>query len=309
MKNLPRLKDKLLKINTARRIIQFLSFLLFCGTVYGLTAVPILLPVMWTMGTSQKTVGDALTVMQQMLYQVTFPWLPLAAFIIVPILFGRATCGWICPFGFIQDILTLVKRKHAEVSLRTHESMLLLKYFVLGIIIFVSGTLSASLALGIGEGYRNALGVFAPAPFNVLSPADTLFAVLPKAVSNILYESASKSFWEILGGIQTISVIMWIRLVVFVAVLALVIYVPRGWCKYLCPAGAALAFMNKFSFLGLKRDPVKCTKADCRICVEACPMNVRILDMPWEKFTSPECIYCLKCVDVCPTKALKLKAP
>ncbi|HIE14323.1 TPA: 4Fe-4S ferredoxin, partial [Candidatus Bathyarchaeota archaeon] len=44
-------------------------------------------------------------------------------------------------------------------------------------------------------------------------------------------------------------------------------------------------------------------------CVEACPMNIRILDLPWEKFTDPECIFCLRCVMACPTKAIKPKFP
>lgn len=67
--------------------------------------------------------------------------------------------------------------------------------------------------------------------------------------------------------------------------------------------------LNYFSFLGLKRDVVKCTKESCRRCVEVCPMKVPILDLPWEKFTHPECIYCLECVDACKTRAIKPKFP
>jgi len=59
----------------------------------------------------------------------------------------------------------------------------------------------------------------------------------------------------------------------------------------------------------LKRDPVRCSRVGCRDCVEVCPMLVPILDEPWEKFTHPECIMCLKCVDACTTAAIKPKFP
>jgi len=45
------------------------------------------------------------------------------------------------------------------------------------------------------------------------------------------------------------------------------------------------------------------------MCGWVCPMKVPILELPWEKFTHPECIYCLKCVDACTTKAIKPKFP
>jgi len=144
------------------------------------------------------------------------------------------------------------------------------------------------------------LGAFAPAPFNALSPADTLFAIVPRMILDVRYAN----FDVLMSGI-----LFWARLVIMAIVLVLAVYVPRSWCRYLCPHGAALAFLNRFSFLGLKRDPLKCTKAGCRTCVEVCPMKVPILDLPWEKFTDPECIYCLKCAEACTTKAIKPKFP
>jgi len=297
-----RVKKVVWRIETARKITQFFSFILLNAVIFGLGPWPIVLPVVHSLGVHQKTMGDAFAMLQWMLHESVFPWLPLASFFLVAVFLGRALCGWVCPFGFVQDLLGYIKRKHTEISLRNHEWMIKIKYIVLAVTLFVSGTLAISLAMGMGEGYKAALGAFAPAPFNALSPADTLFAIVPRMVLDALYNGVG----ALISGAQ---LLLWARLVIMGLVLVLAVYVPRSWCRYLCPHGAALAFLNRFSFLGLRRDPLKCTKAGCRACVEVCPMKVPILDLPWEKFTDSECTYCLKCVEACTTKAIKPKFP
>jgi polyferredoxin len=239
-----------------------------------------------------------------MLSQVVFPWFALASIFLVAAFFGRSMCAWVCPFGFVQDILGYVKRRHARVSLRTHDWMINIKYAFLAIVLFISTTIFVSLATGVGEGYKASLGVFSEAPFNALSPADTLFAVVPRLVLNARYTLPLLPTGEIFGMILSTSPLLWARLIIMGIVVFVAVQVPRSWCQYLCPQGALMAVMNRFSFLGLKRNPLKCTKASCRACVEVCPMKVPILDLPWEKFTHPECIYCLKCVEACSTKAI-----
>jgi len=301
-----RLKRGVFRIETARKITQFCCFALFNAFIFGLGPWLILLPVLHSsVRPDQITGGDAFAFLQQMLHDAVFPWLPLAAFLLTAVFLGRATCGWVCPFGFVQDLLGYVKRGHTEVSLRTHEGMIKVKYVVLAVTLFISGTLALSLAAGVGESYDRALGVFALAPFNVLSPADTLFATLPRMVLNVRYANPN----SVLTEMFVVRPFLWTRLAIMAIVLILAMYVPRSWCRYLCPHAAALALLNRFSFLGLKRQPLKCTKVGCRTCVEVCPMKIRILELPWEKFSDPECIYCLKCVEACTTKAIKPKFP
>jgi polyferredoxin len=303
------LKQKLFKFNTPRRVVQFLSFILFSAMVFSISPLPLLLPVLWTWGFNQNIIGDAFTAIQLMLYDVVFPWLALASFLITGILVGKSLCGWVCPFGFIQDLIGFVKRKKAEISPRTHESMIYIKYAVLGITLFISSTFSASKLFAVHRGYESALGIFVKAPFTAISPAETLFATLPKGISNFRNALLEKPVSDVLLGIASLPPLFWVQLFILVAVLVFAAFVPRSWCKYFCPHGAIMAFLNKFSFLGLKRDLTKCVKGECRQCVEACPMHVRILDLPWEKFSDPECIYCLKCADACPNKAIKIKYP
>jgi len=306
---LKKIKDKILRFQTARWISQLAFFLLLNAVIFGITPSPIVLPILHSSGTPQKTVGDAFAAIQQLLYEAVFPWLPLAAFLVVAVILGRATCSWVCPFGFLQEVMSYFKRRQMQISPRAHQQLIYVKYAVLAIIVLLSATLGASLVMGVGEGYRSALGEFGNAPFNFLSPADTMFAIIPKMALDFRYALAERSIYDVLGGVSSLSLLFWIRIAILAVVVILAVYIPRVWCRYLCPHGAILAFLNRFSFLGLKREAIKCTKASCRDCVKICPMKVPILDLPWEKFTDPECIYCLKCVDACSTKAIKPKFP
>jgi ferredoxin-type protein NapH len=307
-----KMKQRLLKFNTPRRIIQVLSFIFFSAAIFNIGALPLLFPVLWTWGLNPNTVGDAFTAIQLNLSgwngAVVFPWLALAAFLIVGVLIGKSLCGWICPFGFIQDLVGSIKRKQTDVSARTHQTMIYVKYFVLFITLFVSGTFAASTLMGGGEAYHKALGVFADAPFTILSPSETLFASIPRMIHDFSFALTSQGLGAVTGFV-TLAPLFWIQFAILVAVLVLAAYIPRGWCRYVCPHGAFMAIMNRFSLVGLRREPYKCEKGGCGKCVQVCPTRVPILDLPWEKFSDPECIYCMKCVDACENKAIKITYP
>ena len=104
-----------------RKIVQLLSFVLFVAVVFGLGPLPIVLPVMFTLGLQQQAIGDAFAMLQVMLSQGILPLIPLASFFIVATFLGRSLCGWVCPFGFVQDLVAYIKRQHSELSDRTHE--------------------------------------------------------------------------------------------------------------------------------------------------------------------------------------------
>lgn len=298
-----KIRQNLLKFNTPRRIVQLASFILFSAAIFNVGA-SFLLPILWTWGLQQNVVGDAFTAIQFMLYDVVFPWLAFASFLVIGVLLGKSLCGWVCPFGFVQDLSSFIKRKKGEVSPRTHESMLYIKYLVLGISLFISLTFSASKLAGVHRSYEKALGVFAKAPFTTISPAETLFGTIPRTIRDFRTGTL-----DVLSQIANLPALFWVQIFIVVGILIFAVYVPRSWCKYFCPHGAIMAIMNRFSFIGLRRDPAKCAKGSCRLCVEACPMRVKILDLPWEKFSDPECIYCLKCVDACTYGAIKVKYP
>jgi polyferredoxin len=291
-----------------------LSFLFFSAIIFNLGALPLLFPVLWTWGLKTNTVGDAFTAIQFMfsrwnLANAMFPWLGLASFLIVGILIGKSMCGWVCPFGFVQDLTGYLRRKQTDLSSRTHATLIYGKYLILIITLLVSLSYSVAVLAGKDAGYSQAIGIFAQAPFTTLSPSETLFATLPTVVQSFKFSGWENLASDILYPISTLSPLFWVKFAIMVIVLVFAVYVPRSWCRYLCPHGAIMAIMNRFSFIGLRREPFKCEKGTCRSCVQVCPTRVPILDLPWEKFSHPECIYCMKCADACPHRAIKPTYP
>ena len=303
------LKEYLLKYNTPRRIIQMLSFIFFSAIILNLGALPLALPVLWTWGLPQNTVGDAFTAIQFSFYEAVFPWLAFASFLLVGVFIGKSLCGWVCPFGFVQDLIGFIKRKKKDFSPRTHDSLVYGKYLTLGLALFISGTFAVTKVLEVSKNYESALGIFTKAPFTTLSPGETLFGTLPRMILGFRYAMFEKPAMEVIAGLAGLSALFWAQFVIMILVLVFVALIPRSFCRYICPHGAIMAVLNRFSFLGLRRDPVKCAKGRCGMCVEVCPMRVPITDLPWEKFSHPECIYCMKCADACKDKAIRLKYP
>jgi polyferredoxin len=251
--------------------------------------------------------------LQFMLSRSEFPWFALASIFIIGALFGRLLCGWACPFGFLQYLVSTFRSRHLQVSPKTHDQFKSLKLFILALTVLISGSLFLALEFGIGKDYSEALGVFAKGPFLAISPDGALFGTIPMFLregGNLILKAS-----EVLSSYDAFVKWIWSvpsNLVLSFILLAISFYgaymIPLFWCRYLCPVGGFLGIFGRFSFLGMKRDPLKCTKK-CPDCVRVCPMQVRILELPWEKFNDQECIFCLDCVEACPNGALGLKFP
>lgn len=306
--------ERRLKFNTPRRIVQLAFFVFFSAIVFNVGALALAFPVLWTWRFDPNVVGDSFTAIQLMFSGwstgvVVFPWVAVASFLLVGVLIGKSMCGWVCPFGFVQDLVGFVKRKQTDVSLRTHSSMVYVKYGILGLALLVSASFAASKLVGLSGTFQSGLGIFTEAPFTVLSPSETLFGAIPKMMYNFRLALVQQPVQDAMLGFTSLAPLFWVQFAIMAGVLGFAAYVPRSWCRYFCPHGAIMAIMNRFSFIGLRREPFKCEKVGCGKCVQVCPTRVPILDLPWEKFSHPECIYCMKCVDACEHKAIKLTYP
>ena len=91
--------------------------------------------------------------------------------------------------------------------------------------------------------------------------------------------------------------------VLFFCILAASLRVTRLWCRAICPLGALLGAVSRWSVLGLHKDPAACDK--CNRCLLSCQGgDDPIGGVPWRK---SECLMCMNCVGSCPHDSLQFK--
>jgi len=301
-----------------RTIVQLSFFVLFSG-IGIMSLVPafngtrswVVLPIVASVR-SQAQVTSTMDAITLFLENGLFPWLPIGIMLVVGAILGRFMCGWICPVGFLQDVITAVKGRVDSVEKRAHLYWIRLKYVLVVLAFLISGSLGLAVYYGVGNDYRTSLGPLADGLFVAITPDGTLFGTLPAILAGSwrflgTAQSSDLTFGNLSSWFGHISALTWLNVVVLVGFVYAAWRIPRFWCRYVCPVGAIMAVTQKNSLLGMHRDPIKCS--ECKECETACPMQIPILDLDWKKFNDSECILCMACIDACPSGALSPKFP
>lgn len=199
--------------------------------------------------------------------------------IFIGALLGRFACGWLCPFGLIQDLLHKIPFPVKKGSFRGDRILRKLKYIIL--VLFV---LLLPLCL------TDVLGQGAPYFCKFICPAGTLEGGIPLVLLNKSIRSAVGWLYAWKNALLLLTVL-----------LAVIIY--RPFCKYICPLGAIYSLFNPISVFRYHTDREKCT--GCGACARACEMQVN----PVENSNHAECIRCGKCIKVCKENAISYRKP
>ena len=217
-------------------------------------------------GAFQSVVGSS---------KFSFSYYVTGFLILLGVLLGRFICGFLCPFGWLQDLLHKIPGK--KLSTKKLKPLTYLKYVVLLLTVILLPALVVN-DVGMGD------------PFfcKYICPQGVLEGAIPLAAVDQGIRSA-------LGALFN-----W-KLAVLIAIVVLAVLFYRPFCKWICPLGAFYGLMNKVSLLGIKVDQHKCIS--CGICAAACKMDVAITESP----NSTECIRCGKCISACPTCAASFR--
>jgi len=202
-----------------------------------------------------------------------FPFYVLGLIGLVGVFIGRFPCGWMCPFGWLQDIVNkLPLPKFSAPNWLRH-----LKYvFLVGVVLIVAYVTMDSW-------------------FCKLCPAGTLEGGLPWLL------------WKARGsdgamGMRFATTFFTVKVVGLGVLVLLMGMMRRPFCRFVCPLGALFGLTNKFSFLQLEVDLDSCAIAfargsefencaSCRYCSEHCPMDLKVP----EEIGSVDCIRCMNC--------------
>ena len=193
-------------------------------------------------------------------------------FILLGVLLGRFICGFLCPFGWFQDLLHKIPGK--KFSTAKLKPLRYLKYVILVVFVIL-----------LPAFVTNSLGMGDPFFCKYICPQGVLEGAISLSLANSGIRAA-------LGHLFTFKFTV---LALFI-ILSILFY--RPFCKWICPLGAIYSLFNKVSFLKIQVDHEKCV--GCQKCSRVCKMDVNVVDTP----NHPECIRCGECMKACPTDAI-----
>lgn len=219
-------------------------------------------------GALQATIGS---------YEYKFAFYVAGFMILVGTFMGHFVCGWLCPFGLIQDLLNKIPLP-SKLKIRTFKGDRQLRWLKYGILLVFVILLPLYITDMIGQGY--------PWFCKLICPVGTLEGGIPLVLLNDAMRAT-------VGWLYA-----WKNVILIVTILVSIL-IYRPFCKYICPLGAIYSLFNPVSILRYRVDSEKCV--NCGACAKACKMGC----VPVKNANSLECIRCGKCKNICPTHAIE----
>jgi polyferredoxin len=227
------------------------------------------------------------------------------------LVFGRVFCGWICPFGTLHHFFGWIfPSRYLKGTRRLDANHT--KWWQTGKYYLMLGFLAAAVAGSAIGGLLDPICVAVRAIGMGVLPALQYFGIRTSdaaASTNLrpLQNSADAAQDFFASTVWTSNQAYfhqtWFIVFFLVAILFMNRFIPRFWCRALCPLGAFLGVFSRFALFGMEKDHSKCT--DCNLCLVHC----QGADSPQGgvKHRQDECHMCLNCESACPEDVIKFR--
>jgi len=250
------------------------------------------------------------------------------AIIALTMMLGRVWCNWMCPFGILHHFFGWIgNRRNTKqmIEVNRYRRLYALKYYILAVMIAMASLWIVPTALDaprqIWQAYRGAelqqtgvsrvvaavetgiaraaeehkrgnsslqIGLLDPIALTVRSMTTSVLPTVHKATESVYTEP--REYWQ-----------AWLVGLIFIGFLVANWWIPRFFCRAVCPLGALLGIFSRFALWRIDRDPVRCT--DCDLCLKSCEGA----SDPQGDLRKSECFVCLNCIEDCPHDALSFR--
>jgi polyferredoxin len=203
-------------------------------------------------------------------------------FVFLVALFGKLWCGWVCPFGLIQDWMTALRRKlgvrERQIAPPLRRQLALIKYGLLVYIAAIPPLITMNL---LSDSFY--------LPFCNICPGKSL---LPLFAGETRYLALNFDNGVTLAFSLALLIITGIMLVGM-------FFKDRFFCVF-CPLLALIHILKPITALKLFKAPEVCT--GCGNCRRICPMDVEEVyrQRTSNDVQSDECLDCVRCAESCP---------
>jgi polyferredoxin len=214
----------------------------------------------------------------------------VAALILITLLIGRVYCSVICPLGIFQDVVSRLAGigKKNRFSYRPPRKAFVIVRYALLAVFALSAIIGISFITVLLEPYsaygRIVSQIFGP----VYQWGNNILA-------NFAERAGSYAFYSVDIWLKSVSALV-VALLTFVIVGVFAWKSGRGYCNTVCPVGAFLGLLAKYSLIKTRIDKEKC--ANCGLCAKNC--KSACIDTNLRKIDYSRCVACFNCLECCP---------